>query len=143
MPTLWLYLATAVPFLLVDAVMLTLVMKPLFSRHVGEMLLPRPELATAGLFYAAYAAGIVWFAGLPALRGAGGPEFAPDLGTALLNGAILGALAYGTYEFTNKATLAGWSWSMVAADLAWGTVLTAGSAALGVWLVSALGLWRA
>lgn len=134
----WLYLCTAIPFLAIDAVMLSLVMKPLFARHVGEMLLARPDLTTAGVFYALYAAGVVWFAGWPALKAAGGPDY----GAALLNGAILGALAYGTYEFTNKATLKGWSWSMVAVDVTWGTVLTAGSAALGVWLVSLFGLWR-
>jgi uncharacterized membrane protein len=141
MSYVYLYLATAVPFLAIDAVFLTLVMKPLFARHIGAMLQDSPDLGVAAAFYAVYAAGVVYFAGVPALRGMGAGG-APDYGLALLNGAILGLLAYGTYEMTNKATLKGWSWEMVATDWAWGTALTAGSAVLGVWIVAALGLWR-
>ena len=41
-------------------------------------------------------------------------------------------MAYGTYEFTNLATLKDWTWRMVATDLVWGTLLTGTSAAIGV-----------
>jgi uncharacterized membrane protein len=57
---------------------------------------------------------------------------------AVLNGAFLGALAYGTYEFTNYATLKDWHPEMVAVDLAWGTALTAVAAAAGVAAVRAV-----
>ena len=43
---------------------------------------------------------------------------------ALLNGMLIGFMCYGTYEFTNMATLSGWSWQQVLVDTAWGTVLT-------------------
>src|SRR5690606_41645397 len=36
--TLTLYIATAAVFLILDAIMLTLVMKPLFTRHIGPLL---------------------------------------------------------------------------------------------------------
>jgi uncharacterized membrane protein len=49
---------------------------------------------------------------------------------------VLGFLCYGTYEMTNYATLAAWSWQQVAVDLAWGTVLTGVSAWVGVALIS-------
>ena len=62
---------------------------------------------------------------LPALR-AGAPA------QALVNGAILGALAYGTYEFTNLATLRDWSWQQVVVDGRWGTALTGAAAWAGV-----------
>ena len=39
-------------------------------------------------------------------------------------GAVAGAFAYGTYDFTNLATLEGWSVKMTVVDLAWGTLLT-------------------
>ncbi len=67
----------------------------------------------------------LWLVSLPALR-----EGAPS--QALVNGAVLGALAYGTYEFTNFATLRDWSWQMVLTDVSWGIVLTAVSAWAGV-----------
>ena len=31
-------------------------------------------------------------------------------------------MAYGTYEFTNLATLKGWHWQMVVVDVSWGAV---------------------
>ena len=43
-------------------------------------------------------------------------------------------MAYGTYEFTNYATLKDWRPSMVLTDGLWGTLLTAVSAAGGVWV---------
>lgn len=126
-----LYLATAAVFLLLDAVMLSLVMRPLFDRHIADMLRPEIRWGAAAAFYLAYVAGLVWLVSWPAFR-AGAPM------QALLPAAIIGAMAYGTYEFTNYAVLKGWHWSMVATDLAWGTVLTAVSAVAGVLIARAI-----
>lgn len=126
-----LYLATAIPFLVIDAIMLTRVMGPLFARHLGDALADSPRLLPAALFYLAYVAGVLLFVSLPALR-AGAPW------QALVMGALLGALAYGTYEFTSYAVMRDWHWHMVVADTLWGAVLTGGSAALGVWLTRLL-----
>lgn len=120
-----LYLVTAVFFLAADVIMLRFVMEPLFRAHLGDMMLDTPRIGAAAFFYLAYVAGLVKLVSLPALR-------ADDPVQALVNGAILGAVAYGTYEFTNYATLRSWSMSQVALDLAWGTILTAVSAAAGV-----------
>ena len=57
---------------------------------------------------------------------------------ALIGGVALGLLAYGTYEFTNYATLKDWHPSMVITDALWGTVLTGVSAAGGVWATRAI-----
>ena len=131
MQSIGLYLVTAVVFLAADAVMLRFVMAPLFRAHLGDMMLGSPRLGAAALFYLAYVAGLVKLVSLPALR-SGEPV------QALLNGAILGFVAYGTYEFTNYATLRGWSPSQVALDLAWGTILTAVAAWAGVNVVKLL-----
>ncbi|MGB3281236.1 MAG: DUF2177 family protein [Pseudorhodobacter sp.] len=125
-----LYLITATVFLLLDAVMLKTVIKPLFEQHIGGWLLDEIRLRPAILFYMFYIAGVLWFVSIPALR-AGLPI------NALIGGALLGALAYGTYEFTNYATLRDWSAQMVALDLAWGTFLTGFSAWVGVMVVRA------
>jgi uncharacterized membrane protein len=126
-----LYVSTAVIFLALDAVMLTFVMRPLFESHVGPLLLQDIRLAPTAVFYAAYVAGLLWLVSLPALR-----EGAPL--QALVGGAVIGAMAYGTYEFTNYATLAAWHPSMVATDFIWGTVLTAIAAWAGVTITRAL-----
>ena len=126
-----LYLSTARVFLIVDAIMLTLVMKPLFTRHIGALMAEPIRYAPAGLFYAAYVAGLLYLVSLPALR---------DGAPLILPAAIIGAMAYGTYEFTSYAVMRNWHWSMVATDVIWGTCLTAVAAWAGVAATRALGL---
>ena len=47
---------------------------------------------------------------------------------AAINGAVLGFVAYATYDLTNQATLKVWSLHLTLIDLAWGTTLTSVSA---------------
>ena len=119
------YIVSAVVFLGLDAVMLRSFMKPLFQRHIGDWLLETPRYGPAVVFYLAYVAGGVYLVSRPALA-----ADAPTV--ALLHGALLGALAYGTYEFTNLSTLTRWSWQQVIVDTSWGTALTGVSLWLGV-----------
>ncbi|QFS81660.1 hypothetical protein FIU97_02580 [Roseivivax sp. THAF40] len=123
-----LYLITAALFLVIDAIMLTFVMKPLFTRHLGDLMRDSPMLGAAAGFYLLYVAGLVFLVSMPALRDG-------DPGRAALHGAIIGAMAYGTYEFTCMAIMKDWSWQMVAADTTWGAVLTGFSAWAGVQIV--------
>ena len=78
----------------------------------------------AAAFYLFYVGVLLWLVTIPAL--ATGPS-----AKVALNAALLGAAAYGTYEFTNYATLKAWSWQMVAVDLTWGTVLSMSVSAIG------------
>ena len=118
-----LYVSTAVVFLVVDAIMQTLVMKPLFSRHIGALMADPIRIGPAALFYAAYVAGLLYLVSWPALK-SGAPLVLPA--------AVIGAMAYGTYEFTSYAIMRDWHWSMVVTDTTWGAVLTAFSAWAGV-----------
>lgn len=132
MTPLILYLVTLILFAALDAVMLTLVMAPLFRASLGDAILDAPRIVPAAAFYLTYIAGLVWLVSLPALR-------ADDPGQALTRGAVVGFMAYATYELTNHATLRDWTWRMVATDLTWGTVLTAFAAWAGVMILRALG----
>ena len=114
-----------IAFFAIDIVWITRVVRPMYDQQVGSMLRPNPQLGAAAIFYLMYAAGIVYFAVQPALQSGGAK-------VALLNGAIFGGLAYGTYAFTNHAVLKGWTFTLVAADVAWGIVLTAVTAACGL-----------
>jgi len=122
-----LYISTAIIFLAADAVMLRLVMKPLFVRQLGDAVLDDPRLGAAVVFYLFYIVGVIWFVSRPAML-ADAPV------QALLNGALLGAMAYGTYEFTSYAVMRDWSLQQVVIDGLWGTVLTGVSAWAGVLL---------
>jgi len=127
------YLASLLVFLLVDAIWLTLVMRPLFERHVGDMLRDSILLAPAAGFYLLYVVGVIYFCVEPGLR-------AGSVWLTLGHGLLLGFLAYGTYEFTNMSTLKGWAWPMLITDTAWGMALTGGTAVVGLLAARALGL---
>ncbi len=124
MSVIILTLSTGVIFLVADAVMLSKFMGPLFRQHLGEGLLDGIRLTAAIGFYLVYLFGMVWFAALPGLR--------DGVGVAALNGAILGLVAYGTYELTSWAVMRDWHPSMVAADMVWGASVTAVSVTGGV-----------
>ena len=131
MDILTLYLATAAIFLLLDAVMLTAVVAPLFRKHLGASMLKTPRVLPAAVFYLFYIGGLLILVSVQAYHDA-------NVITAFWQGAVIGAMAYGTYEFTNYATLTDWKPSMVLTDGLWGTVLTAVSAAGGVWITLAI-----
>lgn len=118
------YLGTLVAFLLIDIAWIALVLRPFYEEQLGALLNPEPGLAAAAVFYLFYAAGIVYLAVQPALH-----ERSPA--TALLRGAVLGALAYGTYTVTNQAIFTAWTTALVLSDIAWGAFLTAMCAVAG------------
>lgn len=121
------YVATAALFFALDFIWLTSALK-LYRAQLGDLLLEQPRLGIAAGFYLLYVAGIVVLAIAPAL----------DAGTwwrALVAGAVLGLVAYGTYDITNLATVRGWALGISLIDLCWGTVVTA-SAATGGFFVT-------
>ncbi|MEM7719543.1 MAG: DUF2177 family protein [Pseudomonadota bacterium] len=131
MDILTLYLTTAAVFLILDAVILTAVVAPLFRKHLGPIMLQTPRVGPTAVFYLFYLAGLLILVSVPAYQDR-------DVLRALWQGALVGAMAYGTYEFTNYATLTDWKPSMVLTDGIWGTALTGLSAAGGVWATLAL-----
>ena len=123
------YVATAVAFLAVDSVWLSIMAAQLYRPLLGDMLAEDFDVVAAALFYVLYVGGIVFFAVKPALeRG--------RAMTAALNGAFFGLCAYGTHDLTNQATLKDWSTVITVADLCWGTVLTAVAATVGFLVAS-------
>lgn len=121
-----LYLITFGVFLALDFVGLSYLVKPTFEKDIAPLLLDSPRIGPAFVFYAFYIACLLWFVSWPAMQNG------HSLAWVFASAALLGAMAYGTYEFTNLATLKDWTWRMVATDLIWGTVLTGTSATLGV-----------
>ena len=118
------YIAAAVVFVAADFVWLAFVAQKLYQREIGPLLLERPLLGAAIPFYLLYLFGAIWFGTRAGLE-------AGSWSVALLNGALFGLIAYATYDLTNMATLKGFSWTVVAADLAWGAFITAAVATAG------------
>ncbi len=125
-----LFAACAVVFFPLDFVWLTLTGKNFYRRELGDLLLEQPNLMIAAGFYLAYVAGLVILVAAPAEG---------NVLRALLMGAVLGLVAYGTYDLTNLSTMRGFTPTVALVDMAWGTVLTAVSAAGGVWIASRFG----
>ncbi|MBZ0128309.1 MAG: DUF2177 family protein [Rhodobacteraceae bacterium] len=132
MKILILYMSTAIIFFAADAIGLRLLIKPVFERHVAHLFADPFRVVPAAIFYLGYVAGVLWFVSVPALR-TGDPL------AALIGGVLLGLMCYGTYEFTNYATLRDWSMQQVVVDTIWGGVLTGFSVWAGVVIVRALG----
>lgn len=128
------YLATFSVFLIVDYVGLSYLLKPLFARNIGLLMLEDFRALPAFLFYAFLVFVVMWFVSWPALTE--GKSLFWVFGSA----ALLGAAAYGTFEFTNYAILRDWTFEMVVIDLTWGTVVTGATAVAGVAVTRALGL---
>ena len=62
-----------------------------------------------------------------------------DLVQVALLGALFGALAYGTYDLTNLATLNGFTVKVAVVDIVWGSSLTAICAVAGRLVANRLG----
>ena len=105
----------AIVMLILDLLAINFIVMPMFNQYLGDWLTPAPRLWAAGLFYVIYLIGVYILAIQPSATAT----------QALTRGALLGLVAYGTYELTNMATLQRWAMPMLIADLAWGTTLTA------------------
>jgi uncharacterized membrane protein len=117
------YGVAAVALLALDLLWLGVIAPPLYQRTIGPLLRPQPDLLAAALFYAVYLMGVNELV-IHAL-----PATAP-LGRVAARGALLGFVAYATFDLTALAVLAGWSPLVTAVDIAWGTLLTATVAAV-------------
>lgn len=131
MAILILYASTLIIFLALDVVGITQIIRPVFERHVGDLLADPFRVGPAAAFYLAYIGGVLYFVSVPALA-AGRPL------QGLIGGAIIGLMCYGTYEFTNYATLRDWSIQQVMIDTVWGGFLTGVSAWAGIAITRAV-----
>ena len=112
-----LYFATLVAFFAIDLVWLGLVARTFYSRYLGSLMAPKVKWPAAVIFYLLYVVGILVFAVLPGLE-------AKSLKTTLVSAALLGLIAYATYDLTNLATLKNWPLLVTVVDLVWGTALS-------------------
>ena len=109
-----------------DAVWLTSMTERFYRPALGNLLRETPAWVSAFAFYVLYAVGVIVLVVQPALT----HDY--DLARTVATGATLGVVAYGTYDLTNQATVAGWSARVTAVDIAWGGLLTGAVSALAV-----------
>ena len=117
------YLAMGVAFAAVDYVWLTQLGPGVYHPTLDDMVLPAARLGPAVVFYFVYIAGVMALAVWPTRN--------ESLARTALTGAMLGAMAYATYDLTNQATLKVWATHITIADILWGTFITAFGATVG------------
>ena len=100
-----------------DAVWLTQMGPQLYRPVIGAIMADTVNMAAAMAFYLIYIAGIVILAVRPTLA-------TGRWQAAAFKGAVLGFVAYATYDLTNQATLSHWSTLLTVIDICWGTFLT-------------------
>lgn len=112
------FLAAGVIFAVIDAIWIGVVANSFYKSEMGKLLRDKPDFVPAVIFYLIYILGMVVFAIRPALEQG-------SWTVALGLGALLGLVAYATYDLTNASTLKNWSKKVTLVDLAWGTGVTA------------------
>lgn len=127
-----LYGVTALTFFAIDLVWIGMVAKGFYANYVGGMMRENVNWVAALLFYAIYIGGIVVFVLIPALKNDS------TVTGVLVTGALLGFFAYSTFDLTALALFKDWSIVVTIVDIAWGTLLTALTAASALWLLHKL-----
>ncbi|HOB14708.1 MAG TPA: DUF2177 family protein [Novosphingobium sp.] len=121
-------------FLVIDMIWLRFAVPMYYRPVLGDALAAKFRATPAVIFYVLYFAAMGLFAVLPGFFSQGMPG-TPLAGVplAVLFGAAIGLVGYGTYNLTNLATLKVWTGQLALLDMAWGVVASAlatGSAVL-------------
>ncbi|MEZ5922899.1 MAG: DUF2177 family protein [Hyphomicrobiaceae bacterium] len=116
--------SSLVTFVVLDAAWIYIVAIGLFQTHLGQVLRVQPLVVPIIAFYLVYMVGLHVLAVRPALA-------AQSWVKAAWLGAVLGFVAYATFDLTNLAVIEGWTVDVAAADIAWGTVVSAIAAVAG------------
>jgi uncharacterized membrane protein len=101
--------------------------KLLYRPALTDIQLEDLRIAPAILFYLAYPIGIVVFAVMPGLREG-------SLLIAFTYALLFGALAYGTYDLTNYATLRHWTLKITVIDICYGALASGVAAAVAMFV---------
>ncbi|MES2886866.1 MAG: DUF2177 family protein [Pseudomonadota bacterium] len=124
------YLAALLTLGALDGLWLGVVARKFYLDALGEMAAPRFRKVPALVFYLAYPVGLVLLtftspAELSALQAVG-------------RSALVGLVAYGTYDLTNLSTLRRWPLRLALTDMAWGTVLSGACGGAAHWALAAV-----
>ena len=125
------YLAVYCSFLLslviIDLIWLLGVAKNLYRDDMGSLMASEPKLLAGLGFYLLYALGTTIFVILPAIS-------KQSWIYAVQYGALFGFFCYMTYDLTNLAVIRDFPMRLALIDIAWGSSVTALSAAIAFWI---------
>ena len=126
-----LYFSALGVFFLIDLVWLILMNSRFYKKELSGLMAGNVKWVPAILFYVLFIfAGIILVV-LPAVD-------AGSWTAALLKGGLLGMVCYGTYDFTNLATIRNWPLKVTIVDIIWGTALSASISTAGYFIATAI-----
>jgi uncharacterized membrane protein len=102
---------------ILDFIWLGVVAKKLYYDELGQVLLEKPNMTAALVFYVIYVLGVTIFVIEPGLN-LNSWEY------TFVYVALFGLVAYATYDLTNLATMKGFKLKVALIDIAWGILLT-------------------
>ena len=111
-------------FIGLDAIWIAGIANRFYKDQLHRYLADKPNFVAAAAFYIIYLWALLYFALEPALR-------TNDLAFLLKHAAMLGLVAYATYDLTNLSTLKKWPLKLTFVDIAWGVFLTTAVALIG------------
>jgi len=112
-------------FLIIDVIWLSISVKSFYKPNIGHLLLDKPIIWAASMFYLIYVIGLAIVVIEPSIN-------SKSLSKAIYLGFVFGLVSYGTYNLTNMATIKGWSPIVVFVDMLWGGLLTSFSCYAGI-----------
>ena len=110
------YAAALLALGVLDGVWLGFVERDFYRQEIGAQMVEQVRKIPAVAFYLLYPVGLLALVLHP---------MPADWKGAMARGALVGVVAYATYDLTNLATLKQWSWRLAAVDVAWGTFISA------------------
>jgi len=128
------YVIALLVFALLDIIWLSIMGPALYKPVLGDILVPEVRMGPAAAFYLMYPVGLVVFAILPAIK-------SDQLSSALMLGALLGAITYATYDLTNFATLRNWTLQLTVLDIVYGALMGAAVSAAGYLAAPPVAAW--
>jgi uncharacterized membrane protein len=126
-----LYAGTLVVFLGIDMLWLVLMSKRFYNVQLGSLMAEKVQWLPAVLFYLLFVAVLIILVVLPAVETGSWLK-------ALWTGALLGMVAYATYDLTNLSTIRDWPLAVTVVDIVWGTSLAALVATASYFIAGAL-----
>ena len=112
-----------------DMLWLGVVARAFYQQQLAKLLRPDVQWGPALAFYALFVVGVMVFAVVPALE-------RRSLGRAVWSGALLGLVAYATYDLTSLALVRDFPPLVAVVDMAWGTTIASIVAGVGYALSS-------
>lgn len=122
------YGVAAAAFLAMDVVWLRWAAGNLYRPVIGEIMAKDFNAGAAIAFYLIYIAGITWFAIRPGIESG-------TVQAAVLNGILLGALCYATFDLTSQAVMKVWATHISVLDILWGAFVTGAASGIATWAV--------